>query len=397
MDENRRKWVFRAVRRGVALGMAVTALWCVSLTGGPGQSVTAMAGTGRGDRGLVELLGPLPGQERAVKGWGRLLVDHSPALRGAEPELLALRQEDRPPEPPKPAVPVPAPPELPDPDHEDRTVPDLPPQQCIEGVKEMTATGKRGRNYLWGNGVCLYNRTKMELDGSVLSGGQVDVNMGAGPHILIVHTHGTEAFSQYDGDRYEESDSYRTTDCTHNVVRVGEEMAEVFRAHGYEVLHDTNLYDYPAYNGSYDRSKAAVEQWLRDYPSIRMILDVHRDALVGRDGEIYKMVSQEGAQKVAQVMIVMGSEDSGAKHPRWKDNLAFAVRLQQDLLKEYQSLARPIVLRSHRYNQQLCPGYLLVEVGGHGNTLTEAVEGAKLWAERVAKTLEQIAPLPAKT
>ena len=400
MDEMMRKWMGRAVRRGIALGMVLTALWCVRLTELPdshGGSLTAMgSGTGPADRHLVQMLWPLPGQERAVKGWGQLLVNSTPALSAAEPRIMALRQESGK-APVPPAAPTPPQPQPEPPDNEDRTEPDLPPQQSLEGVQEMTARGKEGKNYLWGNGVCLYNRTKMELDSSVLSEGQVDLKMGQGPHILIVHTHGSEAYAQYDGDRYEESDPYRSTDCTHNIVKVGEEMANVFRSHGYEVLHDTNLYDYPAYNGSYDRSKAAVEEWLRQYPSIQMILDVHRDALVDREGKIYKMVSQVEGQKVAQVMMVMGSGDSGAKHPRWKDNLAFAVRLQQDLLQEYESLARPIVLRSHRYNQQLLPGYILVEVGGHGNTLTEAVNGAKLWAEQVSKTLLDIAPVPTKT
>lgn len=405
MDENMRKWAGRAIRRGVALGMAVTALWCVRLTGGPvasGESLMTMGGGTSAPAGqLVRMLWPLPGQQRAVEGWGRRLLQHSPALSSAEPEILALRGtsgQPLPPAPPTPAEPTaptqPSQPSAELPDNEDRTEPDLKPQQNIEGVVEMTAKGKEGKNYLWGNGVCLYNRTKMDLDGSILSKGKVDLNMGKGPHILIVHTHGSEAYSQYDGDHYEESDSYRSTDCTHNIVKVGEEIANVFRSHGYEVIHDTNLYDYPAYNGSYDRSKAAVEEWLRQYPSIQMILDVHRDALVDRDGKVYKMVTEENGQKMAQVMMVLGSGDSGAAHPRWKDNLAFAVKLQQGLLKDYDSLARPIVLRSHRYNQQLLPGYLLVEVGGHGNTLTEAIHGAKLWAESVSKTLLSIAPPP---
>ena len=215
----------------------------------------------------------------------------------------------------------------------------------------------------------------------------MDVPLGEGPQILIIHSHGSEAYSQYDGDTYEESDPYRTTDCTHNVVKVGEEIATVFRAYGFQVLHDTNLYDYPAYNGAYDRSLAAVKQWLADYPTISIVLDVHRDALVGSDGEVYKLVSQEAGEKVAQVMLVVGSNDTGLEHPRWTDNLAFAVRLQKNLVTGYDSLARPIVLRSSRYNQQLLPGSLLVEVGGHGNTLTEAIAWARLWADSVARTL----------
>ena len=193
-----------------------------------------------------------------------------------------------------------------------------------------------------------------------------------------------------DGDIYEESDPYRTTDCTHNVVRVGEEMATVFRAYGFQVIHDATLCDYPAYNGAYDRSKAVVEQWLAQYPSIKVVLDVHRDALVGGNGEVYKMVSTEAGEKVAQVMMVLGTGAGGAEHPRWKDNLAFALTLQRGLVRGYASLARPTVLRKSRYNQQLSPGSILVEVGGHGNTLSEAIAGGRLWADSVARTLLEL-------
>ena len=169
------------------------------------------------------------------------------------------------------------------------------------------------------------------------------------------------------------------------MVRVGEEMAQVFRAHGFQVVHDTNLYDYPAYNGAYDRSQAAVRDWLSQYPTIRIILDVHRDALVGEDGAIYKLVSQENGEKTAQVMLVVGTDAGGADHPGWADNLALAIRLQRELAADYVSLARPVVLRSSSYNQQLSPGSLLVEVGGHGNTLTEALRGARLFAESASQ------------
>jgi len=164
-------------------------------------------------------------------------------------------------------------------------------------------------------------------------------------------------------------------------------MATVFRAHGFRVLHDTTLHDYPTYSGAYDRSRAAVEQWLEEYPTISVVLDVHRDALVGSGGEVYKLVSTEAGKKVAQVMLVVGTPAGGAAHPRWKDNLALAAELQKGVERGYDSLARPIVLRNSRYNQDLRPGALLVEVGGHGNTLSEAIAGGRLWADNVARTL----------
>ena len=375
--------VGRALRHGVALGLALTAAWGVSLTADFGGVEDQLATLGERPSLAVALmaakLGELPGEGQTLTGWGRLLLKGSPLLRLGEDAVLKLNAQ-----PDSGGGPEPEPP---DPEEEDVEQPDLQPSDSGEGIVEMTGRGKEGSQYLSDGGIYVYNRTEEELDASLLQEGAVDVPLGEGPQILIVHTHGSEAYSMTDGDTYEESDPYRTTDCSHNVVRVGEEMATVFRAYGFQVVHDTTLCDYPAYNGAYDRSKAVVEQWLAQYPTIKVVLDVHRDALVGSGGEIYKMVTTEAGQKVAQVMMVLGTDASGADHPRWKDNLAFALRLQKNLIRGYTSLARPTVLRRGRYNQHLSPGAILVEVGGHGNTLSEAIAGGRLWADSVARTL----------
>jgi len=317
-----------------------------------------------------------------MDGLGRLMVEQSALLSAGLEAVDALRQEQ---EGVESTPPTEEPPEVED--NDDQTAPQLQPPAEPDDVREMTGVGREGGQYFSQNGVYLYDRTNKGLDPSVFDAGAVHFGLGEGPQILILHSHGSEAYSQNDGDLYQESDAYRTTDCTHNVVRVGEAMAEVFRSQGLQVIHDTNLYDYPAYNGSYDRSKAAVRDWLAKYPTIRIILDVHRDALVGSDGSIYKLVTQENGKKTAQVMLVVGTDGGGAQHPYWIDNLALAVRFQQELVSDYVSLARPIVLRNSSYNQQLSPGYLLVEVGGHGNTLTEAVDGARLFAQSVSQVL----------
>ena len=372
----------RALRRGVALGLALAAAWGVSLTadlGGVKEDLTALGEEPAMAVWLMKSqLGELPGREQGLTGWGRLLLKASPLLAAGEGAVLERRESQE------------APGETGEPDlgdGEDTDLPDLQPSDSGEGIVEMTGRGKEGSLYLRDGEIYVYNRTDRELDSSLLGEGTVDVSLGEGPQILILHTHGSEAYSMTDGDTYEESDPYRTTDCTHNVVRVGEEMATVFRAYGFQVIHDTTLCDYPAYNGAYDRSKAVAEQWLERYPSIKVVFDVHRDALVGNEGEVYKLVSDEAGQKVAQVMMVLGTDAGGADHPRWKDNLAFALSLQRNLVKGYASLARPTVLRKARYNQQLCPGSVLVEVGGHGNSLSEAIAGGRLWADNVARTL----------
>ena len=385
-DKGRRRDPLRPLRRGVGLGLALTAVWGIGLTAdlsGAGAALRRWASDSQAAVALVAgELGQAPEEEAlaGLDGWGRLLVEQSALLSAGV--QAAARQEQAADAPEAGGTPSP---QFQEPDNDDQTETVLQPPAEPDDVVETTSVGKEGGQYLSQDGVYLYDRSGKGLDPSVFSAGSVDFTLGAGPQILILHSHGSEAYSQNDGDLYQESDSFRTTDCTHNVVRVGEEMAQVFRSHGFQVVHDTNLYDYPAYNGAYDRSRAAAADWLAKYPTIRIILDVHRDALVGTDGAIYKLVSQENGKKAAQVMLVVGTDAGGTSHPGWGDNLALAVRLQRELLSDYVTLARPITLRTSSYNQELSPGSLLVEVGGHGNTLTEALDGARLFAESASQ------------
>lgn len=392
-NRGRRNHWQRALRRGIGLGLAVVAVWGVAMTAdlsGVKEVLRTWADRPAVAVALLESqLGSLPQEvaQGSLTGWNRLLVGQSALLSAgreavenqlqSQGESQGIQSEQT-----DPSV---EPEEAPDDD--DQVDTPLQPPVSQDDILEMTGVGKEGGQYLSQNGVYLYDRTGKGLDESVFTAGAVHFTLGEGPQILIVHTHGSEAYSQTDGLTYQESDPYRTTDCSRNMVRVGEEMAQIFRENGFEVIHDTNLYDYPAYNGAYDRSGAAVKDWLAKYPTIKIILDVHRDALVGTDGSIYKLVSEENGEKVAQVMLVVGTDGSGASHPYWIDNLALAIRYQQELISDYVSLARPVVLRNSRYNQNLSAGSLLVEVGGHGNTLTEALAGARLFAQSVSQVL----------
>lgn len=372
MGGKRRESGLRALRRGAALGLALTALWIFGLTADLSGAWDAL---GRLGQTPSFVLGALSQELEGAPAGGRALsdLDDGPALL-AQSALLSggrrrwtpfwqsrRRRRSR-------REPI-------DQEENDQEEPELSPVQHGE-VVEYTNLGKDDGSYLTTDQIYVKNSTQgQEVDVAALASQPVDLKLGAGPQILIVHTHGSEAYTQDEQDVYVESDPYRTTDCTKNVVRVGEEMAQVFRSQGFEVVHDTTLYDYPAYNGAYERSCAGVEKWLEQYPTIKLVLDVHRDALVSADGAAYKLVSEVEGQKVAQVMLVVGSNDSGMEHPNWRENLALAVKLQLELTRDWGQLARPITLRSSRYNQHLSPGSLLVEVGGHGNTLQEAIAG----------------------
>lgn len=231
------------------------------------------------------------------------------------------------------------------------------------------------------------NETNYPVDAAAETERGTSLRLAAdGPQILIIHTHSSEAYLPAGLDRYEPSDTTRTEDSEHNIIRVGDELTRLFEQAGLRVIHDRGVYDYPSYTGSYGRSGAAVEQHLRDYPSIRVVLDVHRDAL-GSDGVIYKTVAEEEGVCASQAMLLVGTDESGLEHPHWRENLAFALYLQDALAKAHPTLMRPVALVPQRYNQQLCTGMLILEVGSNGNTMQEALAAARLFAEATAPAL----------
>ena len=202
--------------------------------------------------------------------------------------------------------------------------------------------------------------------------------------VLIVHTHTTESYTPSEKYRYTPSDTDRTTDKNYNMVRVGEEIAKVLTEQGIKVYHDTTINDYPSYNGSYNRSAANISNYIKNDPSIKIVLDVHRDAIEGQNGEKIKYTSKINSETAASVMLVVGSNLSGLEHNNWEENMRFASQLQRHISSLYPTLMRPINFRSQRFNQQLAPGGIIVEVGTNGNTLDEAILGGKLFAEGLA-------------
>ena len=207
-----------------------------------------------------------------------------------------------------------------------------------------------------------------------------------GPQILIMHTHTTEAYTKGRKDTYKETDTARTTDNGYNMVRVGEEMKSVFEDMGLSVVHDKTKYDYPSYTGSYSRALTGIEKMLKKYPTIQIVLDVHRDAIIGSDGTSYAKKTEIDGEQVAQIMLVVGTNDMGLTHPDWKKHLTLAVQIQKNMLGIDSGLPRAIDLRRQRFNEHATPGSLLVEVGTSGNTLKPALAGARYFA-RAAGTL----------
>lgn len=206
-----------------------------------------------------------------------------------------------------------------------------------------------------------------------------------GPLILIVHTHATEAYTVADGDEY--SGSYRTTDIRFNVVRVGQALADRLNANGLSTLHDTTLNDEPGYYDAYERTAAVIAGYLEEYPSIQMVIDVHRDAVTLDDGSELAVSCRLNGKDAAQLMLVMGTNVAGLEHPDWKSNLSMALKVQAHCERCAPGVFRQMSLRSERYNEHLTPNSLLLEVGAAGNTLREAIVSAEYFADRLTEIL----------
>ena len=95
-------------------------------------------------------------------------------------------------------------------------------------------------------------------------------------------------------------------------------------------------------------------------------------------------------ESCARLMLVVGTDQGGLEHPNWQENLANALKLQAVLEGEYPGLCRSLDLRTERFKQHVTPGSLLVEVGTNGNTLTQAMESARLLGGALAEMLQAL-------
>ncbi|MCC8111654.1 MAG: stage II sporulation protein P [Ruminococcus sp.] len=216
----------------------------------------------------------------------------------------------------------------------------------------------------------------------------IDLESGE-PQVLIMHTHTTESFEPYVRSSFDTSFNYRTTDSAYNVIAVGNAITGQLEVAGIAVIHDTTIHDYPSYNGSYERSAETVKAILAEYPTICVVLDVHRDAIQDGNTLLQPMVEID-VKESAQVMIISGCDDGTMNMPQYLQNFHFACRFQSSMESRYPGLTRPILFDYRKYNQDLTTGSLLIEVGTHGNTLEQVVYAGELVGKSLAETLLQL-------
>lgn len=216
---------------------------------------------------------------------------------------------------------------------------------------------------------------------------EFNIELNSEPQVLIMHTHTTEAYEVKEKDYYDDSYYCRTLDPTQSVVAVGQKIAEKIAEKGICVVHDGTIHDDPSYSNSYSRSAVTVQKILDKYPSIKVVLDIHRDGIADSDGTRIAPVATINGKKAAQIMIISGCDDGTMDMPNYLQNYRLACGLQSSMESRYQGLTRSVLFDYRFYNQNLTTGSLLIEVGANGNTLSEALYSGELVGDSVGEAL----------
>lgn len=263
-------------------------------------------------------------------------------------------------------------------------------------VEELTFHAGEGANYLTlPSGAQVRNCTDLDSDFvEEQMSIPTDIKLSLSseePQVLIMHTHASESYLIDDSGYYDNAYTSRTTDASQSVVAVGQRIAERLAENGICVIHDGTLHDYPYYNGAYDRARETVTQILDAYPSIKVVLDIHRDGIEESDGTRVAAVTEINGREAAQVMIISAASDGYYYVPNYLENFRFACLLQNSMETANPGITRPILFQYCQYNQHLTTGSLLIEIGSHGNTLEQALYTGDLIGESIAQALLTLA------
>lgn len=377
------------IKPWLCMGLAVVVIWGVWVTAAsqtPGQAWDALE-SNLALKALSWELGSLPVDDE-LDAVAVMTISQSALLSCVRSDLATLwdtqevdvpreeaTQEAEVEEVKTPVAETPVPVEVPSIDTPDNGMP----------ARTLVATGSGA--YLVCDDVYISNTSANTITASDAMAPFAAQLTGEEPQILIIHTHGTEAYTPAGVD-VDYTSYMRTLDNDYNVIAAGDAMAETLSNMGISVLHDRTAYDYPSYNASYSLSLDAMEAYVAQYPSIQFIIDVHRDAIEDSEGNQYKLVTTlDDGRTAAQLSLVVGSDGGGLTHPDWLENLRLAVAVGQELTTMNETIFRPILLRDSRYNQHVTTGSMLVEVGAAGNSPEEAILAAELFAQALGNVL----------
>ncbi len=234
------------------------------------------------------------------------------------------------------------------------------------------------------------NKTQINIENLLSKKADLSVSKDE-PSVLIFHTHTTETYQLVDRDYYPTNNITRSEDSARNMVRIGNAICEQLDSAGIKYIHDTKIHD-KRYTGAYDNSRETAVEYMKKYPSIQVVLDVHRDAVERTDGTKIRPVATINGKKAAQIMIISGCQEEGnglTEFPDWKENLVFALQLQKIAEENFEGLMRPIYFCPRMYNMNLTHCSLLLEIGSDSNTLEEAEYSGQCIGNALAKLLKE--------
>lgn len=205
--------------------------------------------------------------------------------------------------------------------------------------------------------------------------------------VLIYHTHTWEAYEMTEEAQYTPTQTWRTMDDAHNMVRVGEVLTKELENLGFEVTHDTTDFEPPNLSASYTRSLKMIEQRLEAGEQYDYILDIHRDAYSGtRNGA--NCAEADGVRYAYVMMLVgKGTGQTGSgfdERPDWPQNLELAQAITDEMNTVIPGIAKDVKIKTGRFNQHVSTGALLIEVGNNRNTLQEALNACPVIAKSIA-------------
>ncbi len=243
------------------------------------------------------------------------------------------------------------------------------------------------------NNVYMKNNTDLDINLKDFVNGKLgfSIEKNGDPQVLILHTHATESYLRHSENYYTDTDLSRTTDNEYNMVALGKIISDKLNEAGIVTLHDATQHDYPSYSESYARAADTICSYTEKYPSIKIVIDLHRDAIAANDTDKVKLTTEVDGKRAAQIMLVMGSQSGSVTNfPNWRENLKLATKLQQTVEVMYPSLARSIHFMSKNYNESLTTGSMLIEIGTDGNTLDEAKYSAELLSNALISLLNTL-------
>lgn len=261
----------------------------------------------------------------------------------------------------------------------DAAEPDMPqPISSVTYVEDEGDDGKGDGNVVSHDKIVVQNYTDFKIDIEKLLKEPLNIKFDKkGPKVLVYHTHTSESYVPKAGDLGKSAIPSFSSDTRYSVVRVGEELTKNLKKYGIDVLHNGTVHD-AVRDAAYGVAIKTLEKYKKSYPSVKVYLDIHRDAV--SDTKKLRVTKKINGKDAAQIMFVIGT-NGNLPHPDWKENLKFALKLQQKLNDKYPGLARPIWISKNRYNQHISDEAIIIEIGGDGNLLSECLESTKYLAE----------------